>query len=146
MSSVLLQGLMDFVLTHASQLLASGSPDAVVCLSAAQTISQMCEVAEGHDMAMQDTILNGLLQLIQQATFAEVGLSCWSCLTCFLAWLLCKRKRVLLGPPLLSGSAAEAALRCVDFALHSVDAHASVGNGPAKLSTTKTMFAHWDLV
>lgn len=123
---------MDFVLTHASQLLASGSIDAVVCLSAAQTISQTCEVAEGHDMAMQDTILNGLLQLIQQATFAEVGLSCWAYLTCFLALLSCKRKRVMLLGPLLSGSAVEA-LRFVDFALYSVDAHAPVGNGPAKL-------------
>ena len=87
-----MQGLMDFVLTHASQLLASGSPDAAVCLSAAQTISQMCEVAEGHDTALQDTVLNGLLQLIQQATFAEVGLSFWSSLTQYFGLLPSSRQ------------------------------------------------------
>lgn len=59
---------------HASQLLTSGNPDAAVCLSAAQTISQVCEVAEGNDMAIQDATLNGLLQLIKQAAHAEVSL------------------------------------------------------------------------
>ena len=75
------QGLMDFVLTHASQLLANDVPDATVCLSAAETISQVCEVAEGHGMAMQDATLSGLLQLVQQATHPEVVISpC--CTTC----------------------------------------------------------------
>lgn len=71
----ILQGLLDFVLTHASQLLTCGNPDAAVCLSAAQTISQVCEVAEGNDMAIQDATLNGLLHLIQQAAHAEVSLA-----------------------------------------------------------------------
>lgn len=72
---------MDFVLTHASQLLAHDVPDATVCLSAAETISQVCEVAEGHGMAMQDATLSGLLQLIQQASQPEVAvLPC--CTTC----------------------------------------------------------------
>lgn len=69
---LLLQGLMDFVLTHASQLLAGGYADTAVCLSAAQTISQMCEVAEAQDMAVQEATLKGLLQLVQQAMHSEV--------------------------------------------------------------------------
>ena len=67
------QGLMDFVLTQAGQLLASNKPDAAVCLTAAQSISQICEVGEGHDMEVKDTTLDGLLQLIQNARHPQVG-------------------------------------------------------------------------
>ena len=86
------QGLMDFVLTHASQLLANDIPDATVCLSAAETISQICEVAEGHGMAMQDATLTGLLQLIQQAAHPEVAIL--PCCT------ICPRLHLLVVPPL----------------------------------------------
>lgn len=77
----MLQDLMDFVLTYAGHLLASGKPNAATCLAAAQSISQICEVAEGHNMDVKDATLNGLLQLIQQATHAEVSLMIQHCET-----------------------------------------------------------------
>ena len=64
---------MNFVLGKAGQLLQANT-DAALSLSAAKAIVQMCEVAEADSMPMAVTTLDGLLQLIQQASLPEVSL------------------------------------------------------------------------
>lgn len=70
---LLLQDLMNFVLSKAGQLLQSGL-DAALSMSAAKAIQQVCEVAEANSMPMAVTTLDGLLQLIQQAAQPDVSL------------------------------------------------------------------------
>ena len=63
---------MNFVLSKAGQLLQANT-DAALSLSAAKAIVQVCEVSEGNSMPMAVATLDGLMQLIQQATLFEVG-------------------------------------------------------------------------
>ncbi len=78
----MLQDLMNFVLSKAGQLLQGPSADAALRMSAAQAIVQACEVAESHNMPMPASTLDGLLQLIQQATDPDVS----PCILCSTAW------------------------------------------------------------
>ncbi|DBB03975.1 TPA: hypothetical protein ACH3X1_013041 [Trebouxia sp. C0004] len=66
------QDLMNFVLNKTGQLLQGHKADTVVSMSAARAIVQVCEVAETHNMPMPVSTLDGLLQLIQQATTCDV--------------------------------------------------------------------------
>ncbi|DBA67383.1 TPA: hypothetical protein ACH3X2_001674 [Trebouxia sp. C0005] len=66
------QDLMNFVLNKTGQLLQGPQADMVVSMSAARAIVQVCEVAETHNMPMPVSTLDGLLQLIQQATTSDV--------------------------------------------------------------------------
>lgn len=65
---------MNFVLSKAGQLLQAANVDPALCLSAAQAIVQVCEVAERHSMPMPVSTLDGLLHLVQQATHPDVSL------------------------------------------------------------------------
>jgi hypothetical protein len=69
-----MQDLMNFVLNKSGQLLQGAQADTVVSMSAARAIVQVCEVAEIHNMQMPVSTLDGLLQLIQQATASDVSL------------------------------------------------------------------------
>ena len=87
-----LQDLMNFVLSKAGQLL-QANVDGNLCLSAAKAIVQECEVAESNSMPMAASTLDGLLQLLQQASQDDVSLfytcpqklgnQCIICLFCF---------------------------------------------------------------
>ena len=72
-ASLALQDLMNFVLSKAGQLL-QANMDAALSLSAAKAIVQVCEVSEANSMPMAVATLDGLLQLVQQATLPEVSL------------------------------------------------------------------------
>ena len=63
---------MDFVLTKAGQILQQPGADATACMSAARAIVEVCEVAQSNDMPMPSNILDGLLQLVQQASNPDV--------------------------------------------------------------------------
>ena len=69
-----MQDLMNFVLNKTGQLLQGPKADTVVSMSAARAIVQVCEVAETHNMPMPASTLDGLMQLIQQATTSDVSL------------------------------------------------------------------------
>ncbi len=71
---VVMKDLMNFVLNKTGQLLQGPRADAVVSMSAAWAIVQVCEVAETHNMPMPVSTLDSLLQLIQQATTSDVSL------------------------------------------------------------------------
>ena len=71
---VVMQDLMNFVLNKTGQLLQGPKAETVVSMSAARAIVQVCEVAETHNMPMPVSTLDGLLQLIQQATTSDVSL------------------------------------------------------------------------
>lgn len=71
---MVMQDLMNFVLNKTGQLLQGPKADTVVSMSAARAIVQVCEVAETHNMPMPVSTLDGLLQLIQQATTSDVSL------------------------------------------------------------------------
>ena len=71
---VVMQDLMNFVLNKTGQLLQGPKAESVVSMSAARAIVQVCEVAETHNMPMPVSTLDGLLQLIQQATTSDVSL------------------------------------------------------------------------
>ena len=68
----LLQNLMNFVLSKAGSRLMQAEADPRASMSAARAIVEVCNVAQSHDMPMPSSVLDGLVQLIQQTTDPNV--------------------------------------------------------------------------